>query len=63
VFARIDLDPGHYIIIPCTFEPNKEGEFLLRIFTERVAARCIMEFLCSFQMFYAAMEMLIMGNI
>ena len=35
VHARFDLDPGIYIILPCTFKPDEEGEFLLRIFTEK----------------------------
>ena len=30
-----DLDSGRYIIIPCTFNPGEEGEFFLRIFTEK----------------------------
>ncbi|KAJ7374387.1 hypothetical protein OS493_007489 [Desmophyllum pertusum] len=28
-------DPGSYIIIPTTFEPNHTGEFLVRIFSEK----------------------------
>lgn len=35
VHARFDLDPGTYIILPCAFKPEEEGEFLLRIFTEK----------------------------
>lgn len=35
VHARFDLDPGKYIIVPCAFKPGDEGEFLLRIFTEK----------------------------
>jgi Ca2+-binding EF-hand superfamily protein len=37
VFARFDVDPGRYIVLPCTFKPNEDGDFLLRIFTEGFA--------------------------
>lgn len=28
------MDPGHYLIVPSTFDANEEGEFLIRVFTE-----------------------------
>lgn len=34
VTRRFRLNPGHYVIIPSTFDEDVEGEFLLRIFTE-----------------------------
>lgn len=35
VTARFQLESGIYIIIPSTYDEGKEGEFLLRIFTEK----------------------------
>ncbi|ESN95936.1 hypothetical protein HELRODRAFT_185955 [Helobdella robusta] len=29
------LPPGDFIVVPSTFEPNDEGDFILRIFSER----------------------------
>ena len=37
VQKRFDLEPGRYIVLPCTFKPGEEGDFLLRIFTEAYA--------------------------
>lgn len=37
VFAKLELDPGRYVVLPSTFDPNVEGEFMLRIFTEKKA--------------------------
>ncbi|XP_037048714.1 calpain-A isoform X5 [Bradysia coprophila] len=34
VSCRFKLPPGHYLIVPSTFEPNEEGEFLIRVFSE-----------------------------
>ncbi|EDW01887.1 GH20200 [Drosophila grimshawi] len=34
VCARFNLPPGHYLIVPSTFDPNEEGEFLIRVFSE-----------------------------
>ena len=35
VTKRFELKPGTYVIIPFTEYPNQEGEFLLRVFSER----------------------------
>ena len=37
VFKRFDLDPGRYVIVVCTFKPNEEGDYLLRIFSEKMS--------------------------
>ncbi|XP_044749559.1 calpain-B-like isoform X5 [Coccinella septempunctata] len=34
VSCRFKLPPGTYCIVPSTYEPNEEGEFLLRVFSE-----------------------------
>ena len=39
VQKRFDLDPGTYVVLPCAFKPGDEGEFLVRIFTEKSAKK------------------------
>lgn len=37
VSERFTLPPGKYLLVPTTFQPHHEADFLIRIFSEKKA--------------------------
>ncbi|KAJ7354983.1 Calpain-6, partial [Desmophyllum pertusum] len=35
VVNKFHLKKGRYVVIPSTYEPNKAGQFMMRVFTEK----------------------------
>lgn len=38
VSERFRLPPGNYLLVPTTFQPHQEADFLIRLFSENKAA-------------------------
>ena len=36
ISGRFKFVPGTYVFVPSTFDPNQDGDFLLRIFAEKM---------------------------
>ena len=34
ILSRLSLKRGRYLLVPSTFEPGQEGQFLLRVYTQ-----------------------------
>ncbi|GFY46636.1 calpain-B [Trichonephila inaurata madagascariensis] len=34
VFGRFQMNPGHYIIVPATYEPDSPGSFYMRVYSD-----------------------------
>ncbi|XP_060600519.1 calpain-B-like isoform X3 [Ruditapes philippinarum] len=43
VTLRFEFPPGYYVIIPSTFHPHEEAEFMLRIYTEKEVESEVMD--------------------
>lgn len=35
VVNKLELKKGRYLVIPSTYEPDKAGRYLIRVFTEK----------------------------
>jgi calpain len=43
VTGRFSLPPGEYVIVPSTYKPNLEGDFIFRIFSEKAHSSQVMD--------------------
>nr|XP_040044197.1 calpain-12 [Gasterosteus aculeatus aculeatus] len=46
-WREMQLDPGNYILVPSTFQPNQPGEFFVRIFSKTGNTLGTQDFTCS----------------
>ncbi|KAM4589385.1 calpain-12 isoform 2-T2 [Fundulus diaphanus] len=47
VWRKLRLDPGHYVIVGSTYQPNQPGEFFVRIFSKTRNTLGVQDFTCS----------------